>query len=151
MHYPGKDKVVAADDIVLSLRSQKDDATALMSALLDKRDELTDAFDAVKQVEEFFGGGQKKVFDDAYAAYKRIADERSYYTDAPEAQYALEGFEGIFGDDAPFGKIMKLRQFASSAEKCFKNALVAKREAVAASLDSSQKMIEELTDGVPRR
>jgi hypothetical protein len=128
-HYPQKELVIAARDLIKSMLSHKQNNVALLTDMIAKQDELRDVSRNMEEVETFFKS-QRTIFDAARQLHNDLHSERNYFTTAPDITEKIIELSNILEMEKPYTRIKDLPDLMQDAKTAYGKLLVQKKEEV---------------------
>ena len=125
--YPQKATAEAARELMVDVLSQEEDEVALLERLLAKKDDISASTKAMKALETFFDGSQRKIFDEAAKLLADIEDERAYFAHDPETTGKLNALTEILQAAEPYSRIKDLTDLMQGVRAAHKALLEKKR------------------------
>lgn len=128
-HYPQKEVVIRARDLMVEILSQKNDNVALLKRLLAKQDDLLNCNEDMEEIETFFKS-QRGIFDAARKLQDNLQNERDYFATDPEATSKINEIDAILVMQRPYGRIKDLSDLMQSIKTAYGRLLEQKKEQV---------------------
>jgi hypothetical protein len=128
-HYPQKEVVTGARDLMSDILSQKNDNVALLKRLLAKQDELRDCTEDMEEIETFFKS-QRTIFDAARKLQSGLQNERYYFVPDADTNIKINEIASILAMPKPYGKIKDLTDLMQSIKTAYNTLLEQKKEEV---------------------
>lgn len=146
--YPQREVLKAALEMAESVLSQRRDNVALMTRMLQQRDDLLDSGEDMEDIETFFRT-QRPVFDNAGQELERISRERDYFEGDADALGALREMASILGMEKPYGRIGELPELTARVKASYGKLMEAKLLEVAENIRQCLEEIHLAEKGTP--
>lgn len=146
--YPQKSIVTDALQLMEDVLSQKKDNVALLSGMVRRQDDLLDSAEDMESLELFFKT-QRAVFDDAQNTLDAMQKERNYLDAEPGALELMKSITVILIMPKPYGSIDQLPGLRSQLMDSYNRMLSAKRDEVAAEVQTVMGEIHTLSGIIP--
>lgn len=145
--YPGR-KIVESGLTLLRAVTQLAVPSEFYPRLLKDRDDLLDFAEDYEPVKAFFGGEQKKIFDDALRLMKIYEESKSYIVDeGVETSAAL--IQAILQNQKPYKDISKLPALLDTYRDAYMKVLDETEAPVLASIKEELARVMEVLDTKP--
>jgi hypothetical protein len=128
-HYPQKEVVQNARDLMMDILSQKNDSVALLKRLLAKQDDLLDSSEDMEEVETFFKS-QRGIFDAAKKLQSDMQNEINYFDTDPDTKGEINEITAILIMPKPYGRIKDLSDLMQSIKIAYGVLLEQKKDEV---------------------
>ncbi len=125
--YPGRKPAEELQRCVSDALAAGSDPADFLGRLVKLGDDLLDASEDFEDVDSFFNGPQRDLFDDARAFVLKMSPERGYLSE--RAAEALERMSAIVASDSPFRQISQLADLKADIVTEYSELLQAKRNA----------------------
>jgi hypothetical protein len=131
-HYPEKEIVEAARDLMNDILSQSKDNVALLNRLIAKQDDLRDCTEDMEEVETFFNqkSQQRVIFDAARALQKDLQNERDYFATDTATYEKITEISSILAMPKPYARIKELPELMQSVRNAYGILLEQKKDEV---------------------
>lgn len=130
-HYPDRDIITQAVELLQGILNQKADNIALIKALCDKQDDLLDNKESLRDVEQFFRN-QRPIFDASVRLLLDLRVDGDYLNEIQESKQAFSAMQEICfiepGQKFNYSRIPDLNELMASLKSIHGNLLSAKRE-----------------------
>lgn len=142
-HYPEKETVTAARDLMNDVLSQRKDNVALLKRMVQKQDDLLDSTEDMEGVEMFFKA-QRTVFDDAKKRLASILKERDYFAADADTLNVISTMSTILAMPKPYSRIGELPELVQKVKTAYDGLLDMKREEVAENIRQCMQDVHQL-------
>lgn len=139
--YPGRKLVEELQRCVGDALAAGSDPADFLGRVVKLGDNLQDAAEDFEDVDSFFNGPQRDLFDDARAFVLKMSPERGYLSE--RAAEALERMSAIVASDSPFRQISQLADLKADVVAEYSELLQAKRNAALDLVEEVFARIEE--------
>ncbi len=148
--YP--DRGVVEEGIALcdALLSQKKDNTALLTAMIDRGDELLDNMEDLQAVWAFFKN-QQPIFDSAVRFEEKMTAEKEYLQAQAGAMEKLASIRRILDSDKPYRRISELPVLMQEIGSVYEGLLELKRSEVLAEVKAAMGEIHQTAARTDRK
>ena len=128
-HYPQKEVVQNARDLMADILSQRNDNVALLKRFIAKQDDILNMTEDMEEIETFFKS-QKEIFDSACELQKSLVDERDYFVSDSETAAKISEIASILGMAKPYRRIKDLSDLMQDIKAAYGILLEQKKEEV---------------------
>lgn len=142
-HYPEKEKVVCARDLMRDILDRRKDNVALLDHMVCRQDDLLDSAEDLERVEGFFRS-QRPVFDAAAALMQRLAKEQDYFAADADTTTQLRAITAILMLPAPYDRIGELPERMAAVNKAYDEKLTLKRDEVGETIRQCMADVHKL-------
>ena len=142
-HYPEREVVTAARDLMDDVLSQRRDNVALLKRLVARQDALLDSAEDMEGVEQFFKS-QRATYDETLRQQKRIEKERDYFTTDQEALDIFKAIATIMVMPKPYDRIGELPDLISKFKQKYNALLDVKKQEVGETIRQSMADVHQL-------
>jgi len=142
-HYPEKETVTAARDLMNDVLSQRKDNVALLKRMVQRQDDLLDSAEDMEGVEMFFKA-QRTVFDDAKKRLASILKERDYFAADADTLNVISTMSTILAMPKPYSRIGELPELVQKVKTAYDGLLDMKREEVAENIRQCMQDVHQL-------
>lgn len=125
-HYPQKEVVQSARNLMADILSQKSDNVALLKRFIAKQDDILNMTEDMEEIETFFKS-QKDIFDSACALQKSLVDERDYFVTDAATNNSLHEIATILAMPKPYGRIKDLSDLMQGVRTAYSTLLEQKK------------------------
>lgn len=139
-NYPDKEVLVNGISLIDSLLVQKKDNTALLTKLVEIKDDLLDLSDDMEKINGFFNM-QRSIYDSANNLLKSLQHEKEYLKDESSAINALERINEILNMKKPYSFISELPNLIQEVNNVYSKLLIEKRKEIITLITN---MLEEI-------
>ena len=126
--YPGKQITEAFFAAISNVLAAGSDPADFLSRVVSQKDSLLDGAEDFEDVEEFFDGPQRELFDNTIDYAKTMSGERDYLS--PAAAHSLDEIERILSSENPFREINRLGELKNAIVGEYKEKLQNKRRSI---------------------
>ncbi len=142
-HYPEKETVTTARDLMKDILSQRKDNVALLKRMVQRQDDLLDSAEDMEGVEMFFKA-QRTVFDDARKRLANILKERDYFATDADTLTAISTMSTILAMPKPYSRIGELPELGQKVKAAYDGLMDMKREEVAENIRQCMQDVHQL-------
>lgn len=142
-HYPEKEKVVYARDLMRDILDRRKDHVALLDRMVRRQDDLLDSAEDLERVEAFFRS-QRPVFDAAAALMQRLAKEQEYFAADADTTAQLRTITAILMLSVPYDRIGELPERMAAVNKAYDEKLALKRDEVGETIRQCMADVHKL-------
>jgi len=148
-NYPGKPEVDQAISLLNHILSKKSDNMALLTILLEKRDELKDFSDDITDIRTFFQS-QKGIYKQAQDLVSKLAEENDYLAVETDIHTAIQKINEILALRKPYNRIRELPELKQTVQQNYWKLVEAKKAAVLNVIASSKDEMDLITSVNPK-
>lgn len=144
-HYPEKETVTTARDLMKDILSQRKDNVALLKRMVQRQDDLLDSAEDMEGVEMFFKA-QRTVFDDARKRLANILKERDYFATDADTLTAISTMSTILAMPKPYSRIGELPELGQKVKNAYDGLLDMKREEVVENIRQCMQDVHQFAN-----